>query len=160
MFTSKHKLLLLYIVVTMLIVIVAWIISDRYYQLLLIQGSSMEPSYHNFQFVVLNKYDKNYKEGDVIAFNCEGLSAVLVKRIVATPGDTVQIIDGTLFVNGDQSDIYKSGAFDELGLLSDEILLDDMEYIVIGDNIPESRDSRYEEVGIVFEEDIIGIVKD
>ncbi|MBQ5332179.1 MAG: S26 family signal peptidase [Oscillospiraceae bacterium] len=44
------------------------------------------------------------------------------------------------------------------GLLQDTIILGENQYIVLGDNINESVDSRYEQVGIVCAEDIIGRV--
>ena len=43
-------------------------------------------------------------------------------------------------------------------LLENEIILEEGQYIVIGDNIEESKDSRYPEVGIVMEKDILGRV--
>ena len=117
----------------------------------------MLPAYHNWQLVVLNKRPNDYRPGDVIAFRCEGLNAVLVKRIAAGPGDTVQILNGTLYVNGEISRIFfEKGIFEYAGMLSDSLTLDDREYIMIGDNIAQSRDSRYAEVGIVEMDDIIG----
>jgi len=125
---------------------------------MLIQGASMEPTYHNMQMVVL---DKNFSEedimqGDVIAFKCDKLDAVLVKRVVAIPGQSVEIQDGTLFVNGVPSSYYERGAFEYAGNLDSEIVLGDEEYIVIGDNVDESKDSRYDEVGVVRFQDIRG----
>lgn len=117
----------------------------------------MLPAYHNWQLVVLDKRANDYRPGDVVAFRCEGLNAVLVKRIAAGPGDTVQILNGTLYVNGEISRVYsEKGIFEYAGMLSDSLTLDDGEYIVIGDNIAQSRDSRYAEVGIVEADDIIG----
>ena len=116
----------------------------------------MLPSYHNMQLVVLDKHNREYQVGDVIAFRYEGLSAVLVKRIAACEGDTVQIVDGTLYVNGKVSALYEEGSFDYAGIFGDEIKLSQDEYIVIGDNTAESKDSRNPEIGIVQEETIIG----
>ena len=41
----------------------AWYISNNWFQLMLIQGESMAPSYDNMQLVMLNKYDRNFSEG-------------------------------------------------------------------------------------------------
>lgn len=116
----------------------------------------MAPTYHNLQLVLLNKYARDYKTGDVIAFHCEGFDAVLIKRIAAGPGDTVVIRDGTLFVNGSPSPLYREGAFDFAGILEDELTLADGDCIVIGDNLAESKDSRYPQVGVVRSETILG----
>ncbi len=133
-------------------------ISAEYFQLLLIQGDSMQPSYSDLQLVILDKCSKSYCPGDVIAFKCDGLSAVLVKRVAAVPKDTVIISDGRLLVNGMPSDVYPDSLFNFSGILENAVVLDNDEYIVIGDNISESKDSRYESVGIVSAEDIIGRV--
>lgn len=119
----------------------------------------MEPAYHHLQLVVLNKYDKSYQHGDVIAFFCDGLSSTLVKRVVAVPGDTAQIVDGTLMINGHSSQIYpETCVISYSGLLENPVTLDSEQYLVLGDNLPESKDSRYQEVGIVSEKKIFGKV--
>ena len=160
MFGAKRKeilksRLLIWIGVPLL----AWYISANWYQLTMIQGRSMHPTYRHLQMVLLNKHEKDYRRGDVVAFSCEGLSAVLVKRIAAEPGDTVMIRDRDLLVNGVQSALYpEEDRFFYAGLLSEEIILADGEYIVLGDNTDESIDSRYPEVGILRREVILGTV--
>lgn len=59
-------------------------------------------------------------------------------------------------VNGEISPYYKEAEFDFPSILETERRLDENEYIVIGDNFPESKDSRYSEVGIVGLDAIIG----
>ena len=82
-----------------------------------------------------------------------------MKRIVATPGDTVQIVNGTLLVNGIVSGVFpEDGEFSDAGILSETILLKKNEYVVIGDNIEQSKDSRNELVGPVVEQSILGVV--
>lgn len=126
---------------------------------MLIQGRSMEPSYHNLQLAVIDKREHTYTAGDVVAFRCEGLSDILVKRIVACPGDTVVIREGTLFVNDRVSPVFDTeGAFQDAGLLSELVSLEADQYIVMGDNIAESVDSRYPKVGVVSKTDIIGYI--
>ena len=142
-----------------LIVLLAALCSRYFFQLMLIQGESMAPAYHSWQLVVLDRQARDWHAGDVVAFRCEGLDAVLVKRVVAGPGDTAQIVDGALIVNGERSRVYGDAvAFDFAGLLSDPVELGTDEYIVIGDNVAESRDSRYPEVGVVRGESIVGRV--
>ena len=126
---------------------------------MLIQGESMAPAYHHLQLVVLNKHDRNFQRGDVAAFWCEGLSSVLVKRIAAVPGDRVAVRDGTLYVNDQVSEVYEeSGIFSYAGILEDEIVLQPGKYLLLGDNLEESRDSRYPEVGEISESQIYGWV--
>lgn len=77
----------------------SYIISSNWYQVSLIRGDSMRPAYHNMQLVLIDKHSKQYTYGDVIAFQCDKLDAVLVKRIVACPDDRVIVKDGTLYIN-------------------------------------------------------------
>lgn len=150
-----------YIAGIVCVLIITWYISAHFYQLMMIQGDSMSPSFHNLQIVLLNKYEKTYVCGDVIAFRCEGLKAVLVKRIVAVPGDTVYISGGRLYVNGIASILFsKEDAISYAGIAADEITLQEGQYFVMGDNYEQSKDSRYEVVGFVKYEDIVGKVSE
>ena len=138
---------------------VACLVSANWYQLSLIHGDSMSPAYHDMQFVLIDRYSGLYTYGDVVTFHCENLDAALVKRIVACPGDRVMIGHGTLYVNDAVSQVFpEPGIFEYSGLADDIVYLRDNQYFVIGDNLEESRDSRYEEVGIINESDIIGKV--
>lgn len=118
----------------------------------------MSPTYHNLQLTILDKRVDEYVTGDVVAFKCDGVEHLLIKRIVACPGDRVCITDGELHVNGEVPAEYIDRVFNYAGLLKDEIHLEEGQYIVIGDNIEKSRDSRYEEVGIVLQENLLGRV--
>jgi signal peptidase I len=141
-----------------LTIALAWCVSGNWFQVMLIQGASMEPAYHNLQPVLLDKCNREYTYGDVVAFECRDLDAVLVKRIAGCPGDVVIIMDGRFYVNGELSPEYKETFFDYSGNLSDEQVLGSDEYIMLGDNLEESKDSRYDDVGPVGEEEIIGKV--
>ncbi len=148
-----------YLPALFLIIALAWYISAFHYQLMMIQGNSMSPSYHNMQLVVLEKQPELFSYGDVIAFQCDGLDAVLVKRVAACPGDMVQIKNGTLYVNDVVSEIYpETMIFEYAGIVEEAILLDAGEYFAIGDNVAESKDSRYPEIGVVNGESVLGRV--
>lgn len=119
----------------------------------------MAPSYHHLQLVILNKFDRNYHRGDVVAFWCDRLSCVLVKRIAAVPGDRAIICDGILYVNDQVSEVFgDSSMFSYAGLLKSEIVLQSGEYLMLGDNAEESKDSRYSEIGLIHESQIYGWV--
>lgn len=139
------------------IITAAYFVSTNWYQVSLICGESMNPAYHDKQFALIDRHSDSYTYGDVVAFRCEKLDAVLVKRIVACPGDQIIIRDGTLYVNNDVSQIFmQDGIFKYSGLASDMIYLEKGQYFLIGDNLEESKDSRYKEVGTVNVEDIVG----
>ena len=147
-----------WIALVLLVIISCKYVSDNWFQLMLIQGNSMAPSYHSMQLVVLDKRECAYGPGDVVAFRCESLGSVLVKRIAAGPGQVAVIQDGKLLVDGQETPAYGETVFSYAGILSKAVVLSAGEYIVIGDNVEESRDSRFEQVGVVGAESILGKV--
>jgi signal peptidase I len=107
----------------------------------------------------VDKHTDNFDYNDVIVFNKNELKATLIKRIVARPGDTVQISDGILYINDKPSSlIAKETRLSYSGIASSKLVLNDNEYFVLGDNYEASKDSRYIEVGVVNQSDIIGKV--
>ena len=145
------------VLIWLCIPLLAWYISGNWFQLMLIQGESMMPTYNHMQLVVLNKHDATFDRGDVVAFWCQELSCVLVKRIVAVPGDDAIIRNGTLYINDSISEVFsKTNIFEQGGLLEELITLQEGEYILLGDNVALSKDSRHPEVGVVTKTQIYG----
>ena len=140
------------------IIIASYLISAYFFQVMMIQGNSMYPALKNMHFALIYKRASDYAAGDVIVFRSARLKSVLVKRIVGAPGDSVRIEDGKLYVNGEESPLYKGEEIEYSGLLSSETLLNEDEYAVLGDNLAESKDSRYEEIGLINKSDISGRV--
>ena len=56
----------------------------------------MEPTYHSWQLTLIDKRADAPKAGTVVAVRCNALNAVIVKRVVAVPGDSLIIKDGIL----------------------------------------------------------------
>lgn len=137
--------------------LVALYVSKYWYQFMLIQGESMEPSYHNGQLVLLDKNMDELTRGDVIAFYCEAMDSILVKRIVAVPEDVVLISNGVLYINGEVVK-EETQAISYAGRAESEITLSEKEYFVLGDNYEKSKDSRYEKIGNIQYTNIIGKV--
>ena len=100
------------------------------------------------------------KIGDVIVFlpNGNEKSHYYVKRVVGGPGDKLYIKKGVLYVNDETVDKYFNDKIAEAGLLENEVLLEDDEYFVIGDNCNSSEDSRSANIGTVKKGYIIGKV--
>lgn len=117
----------------------------------------MEPTYTSFQPVLIDKTPKSLVNGTVILFYCESLNSYLIKRIVAGPGDEVSIRNHALYVNGIQSPDV-NGIITYAGSAQESIFLQSNEYFVLGDNYALSKDSRYPEIGIVYQDDIIGSI--
>ena len=99
------------------------------------------------------------KIGDVIVFlpNGNEKSHYYIKRVVAAGGDTVQIIDGVIYVNGAPSEkVHFSGTISDPGVAAEPITLEADESFVMGDNPGGSEDSRFANIGIIKSENIVG----
>ena len=126
-------------------------------------GDSMEPLLSNGQKVLVDRALSKIispKTGDIVVFlpNGNTNSHYYVKRIVAKAGDTVQITDGTLYINGEPSkeDDDYFDKMEDAGIASNPIKLKSGEYFVLGDNRNSSEDSRSANIGIVSESMIVG----
>ena len=83
------------ILITCIVFVLTYVVS-----IIHVEGKSMEPNYKDNQFVLLNILNRDYKPGDVIVFYCPNRGKNLIKRVIATDGDTVEVKDLMLYVNG------------------------------------------------------------
>ncbi len=124
-----------------------------------VEGSSMETTLANGdQLIVenLTYYFHDPERFDVIVFP-HGENVNYIKRIIGLPGETVQIRNGDVYINGEMLDEnYGRESIEDAGLASQEIVLGEEEYFVLGDNRNASVDSRKEEVGTVSRSEIKG----
>lgn len=127
-------------------------------------GDSMKPVLNNGDVVLVNRMVYNAVKpgrGDIIAFRPGGNENVhySIKRIVGLPGETVQIQDGKVYIDGEEltKDIYVSDVEYE-GIAEQPVELGEGEYFVMGDNQAGSDDSRMPDIGNVSREDIYGKV--
>lgn len=127
-------------------------------------GVSMEPVLKDGDQVLVNKfvyYIKKPSRGDVVVFKPNGNenSHYYVKRIVGLPGETIQIKEGSVYIDGE---IYEDNHFYDTimdsGIAEEEVVLGDDEYFVLGDNPSNSEDSRQADIGNVKRSTIDGIV--
>ncbi len=125
-------------------------------------GDSMNPVLKNGDVVLVDRLVYNAvtpKRGDIIVFKPDGNENAhyMIKRVAALPGETIQIKNGSIYIDGEvcRSDIYVSD-ITSAGLASEPVELGSNEYFVIGDNHEGSDDSRTSDVGNVSRKDIFG----
>lgn len=122
-------------------------------------GTSMLPTVDDGQFLVsmpraLNPFVK-LQHGDVVLVRCEEKNILLTKRLIAMPGDTLQIRSNQIYVNGTRLHepyLYESMVTQDVAPFT---LGEDM-YYVLGDNRNVSADSRY--YGLFSGADIYAVV--
>ncbi|MBQ8623560.1 MAG: signal peptidase I [Oscillospiraceae bacterium] len=127
-----------------------------------VSGDSMSNTLHDKDFLILWSLFYQPKNGDIISANCEGLNEVIVKRVIACEGQTVDIdfSTGSVYVDGvllDEPYIKNLTINDEFGF-DYPITVPEGKYFVMGDNRQGSRDSRHPAVKFVDREDILGKV--
>ena len=127
-------------------------------------GQSMAETLYNGDNVLVNRFVyavSNPKPNDIIVFKPNGneKSHLYIKRIIGVPGDTVQIVKGVVYVNGEVfNEAVSVSSIEEAGIANEPITLKDDEYFVLGDNRNNSEDSRFANIGNVRKEPIIGKV--
>lgn len=128
-----------------------------------INGASMEPNFHNGEYILTNKVTyklKNPQRGDVVIFKSPKNKDIdYIKRIIGLPGDTVELRNNAFFVNEQlvEEPYIPEGTFLYGGSYlqeNDLIIVPEGMYFVVGDNRPHSSDSR--EFGPIPKEDFIG----
>ena len=132
------------------------------FQSVTMQESSMEPTISVGDKFFMNRLIykvSSPKRGDIIVFrtNASDDAALHIRRVIALPGETVQISDGMIIIDGR---LYKEGkgfpSISNPGLAASPITLDNNEYFVLGDNRNNSEDSRYGDIGLINKRYIVG----
>ena len=127
-----------------------------------VSGSSMETTLSNGDNLIVDKLTYHFKEPkryDIIVFPFKyEENTYYIKRIIGLPGETVQVIDGYTYINGEQlaGDIYGAEVMESAGIAAEPITLGEDEYFVLGDNRNHSSDSRDPSVGILKRKDLMG----
>lgn len=120
-----------------------------------IEGPSMMPNLHPGQYLIISKLEYKLhppRRGDIVVFHHpQNAGRDLIKRIIGLPGETVEIRQGSVHIDGALLDepfiLHKSrdSGHNELG---------PDEFFVLGDNRPNSDDSH--NWGVLHRDEIVG----
>lgn len=147
------------VVLAVLVMIYLFIVSPQE-----INGASMEPNFHNGEYILTNKILYKFREperGDVVIFKSPRNKEIdYIKRIIGLPGEAVMLKGNALYVNNqpvmepylEPGVTIFGGSFLQEGKT---VVVPDGTYFVVGDNRPHSSDSR--EFGPIAKEDFIGV---
>lgn len=113
----------------------------------IVQGPSMQPNFHDGDFLIVSRI--NYllgepEHGDIAVFHFpDGPEKDYIKRIIGLPGDTVEMHQGVVLVNGIKlNEPYINEQECQTSCDREPITLGADEYFVMGDNRNHSSDSR------------------
>jgi len=126
-----------------------------------VNGQSMQPTYDDGNWLVLNRLNylvEEPKVNDFVVFYAQnelGINEDCIKRIIAGPGDSIKIFEGNVYRNNELltedylNDSYTEGDIEIIDIPKGY-------YFVMGDNRKVSLDSRSEVVGLVKADHIKG----
>lgn len=126
-------------------------------QATIVYGQSMEPNLHPNQRLIVDKFSYRWHpphRDDIVVVDLPDMEEMLVKRIVALPGETVEVRRGQVFVNGVA--ISEAYPHDLTPYDMPPLRLGPLAYFVMGDNRGNSNDSR--SFGPVLRDEIVGRV--
>lgn len=124
-----------------------------------VMGPSMQPTLHEENLVFINKWKYYFStptRGDIVVFQTSG-GGEYIKRIVGLPGETLEIKDQKLFINGKVTSEPYLPKEVQMEDFPPTVVPDD-HFFVLGDDRTNSHDSRSKDLGPVPEDQLIGKV--
>jgi len=142
-------------------VLVFFVVRSFVFRMAHVTGNSMDPTLINNDMVVLNRFAYVFgspRVGDIVAFPvAHEQGEHYIKRIIAGPGDVVDLSDGQFFVNGiPLDDEFSDEAIILHGDVVFPITVEQGRYFVLGDNRNGSMDSRFAVVGNIENHVMVG----
>lgn len=159
---SRAKEILSTSIYFLLVLVVSFLIVKYVGQRTEVIGQSMMNTLYDGDNLILNKISYRFSDPerfDVVVFPFRnGERKNYIKRIIALPGETIQISDdGVIYIDGEVlEEDYGLETIKDPGRAIEPISLGKDEYFVMGDNRNNSEDSRFYEVGTVNRREFLG----
>lgn len=154
----KDLFTLAFLIVVVVIPIRLFIVSP-----FVVDGESMHPTFENLDYLIIDEIIYRFKSparGDVVVFRYPGNPSIFyIKRVIGLPGETVSINRGVVTIltaDGQQLALAEPYIVNEDATYTKNVSLSTDEYFVMGDNRPNSSDSRV--WGVLPRENITGRV--
>lgn len=143
------------------LIFLAFIIINYCLQIMTVHGESMQPTYYDGDVLLVNKLGYRLddpKRYDNVLLKMENGTTLhySVKRVIGLPGETVQISDGQILIDGTALDFSFEEEILSAGLAAYEVELGEDEYFVMGDNCNNSEDSRVANIGNIDRSQFVG----
>ena len=146
------------------VLILGIVLAVGYGKITVMQEGSMDPTLNAGDVLLVDRMAYRFstpKRGDIIVYKTgdDKKASTHIKRIIGLPGETIQIKDGQILIDGET--YQEDGGFpaiENAGVAETKVALDSGEYFVLGDNRNNSEDSRYADMGNVKKRNIIGKV--
>jgi len=136
--------------------VIAFIIITFIGQVTVVRGASMEATLHNNERLIANKIGYRFESpqrSEIIIFKPPlDTKRNYIKRVIGLPGDKIKIVNGRVYLNDQElkEPYLKYKSYENMP----EIVVPENSYFVLGDNRPNSSDSRY--WGFVPRKNIVG----
>ncbi len=158
---SIMRELLGWVVYIVVVVLITYLVITFVGQRTQVSGDSMYPALHDGDNLIVDKLSYNFVDPeryDIIVFPYQYEEGkYYIKRIIGLPGETVQVIDGEVYIDSELlGETYGAEVMNSAGIADEPIVLGDDEYFVLGDNRNNSSDSRDPSVGVLKGEDLVG----
>ena len=159
--SNKIKEILGLVLYCVIVIAIMFFVIKYVGQRTVVIGDSMENTLQDGDNLITDKLTYRFMEPkrfDIVVFPFkDNKNQLLIKRIIGLPGETVQIMNGKVYINGyELNENYGNAIIESAGLAENPIVLGEDEYFVLGDNRNNSQDSRFESVGNIHRSDLIG----
>ncbi len=160
-FNNLMELAICFLIAAAVSYLIVHFVAQRTY----VDGKSMYPTLNDGDNLIVEKLSYRFSDierFDIVVFphynEKRGGEVNYIKRVIGLPGETIQIKEGVIYINGekleDEYGYYSNGQAMHGGDAEEEIYIGDDEYFVLGDNRNNSDDSR--KIGCISEDIILG----